>query len=147
MNTSQGTLFVVDDDPKSRKAMVALASSMKIRSETFASAEEFLDRYDPSLRGCALVDYRLGGMDGLQLLDRLRAMGGLLPVVLISAYGAAPLAARAMKRGAVAFVEKPYQNDDLVDAIRMAMERSASARQPAQNVNVAGSPGSPATRD
>ena len=90
MNTSQGTLFVVDDDPKSRKAMVALASSMKIRSETFASAEEFLDRYDPSLRGCALVDYRLGGMDGLQLLDRLRAMGGLLPVVLISAYVAAP---------------------------------------------------------
>ena len=78
MKTSQGTLFVVDDDPKSRKAVAALASSMKIRCETFASAEGFLDRYDPSLTGCALVDFRLGGMDGLQLQERLRAMGSTL---------------------------------------------------------------------
>ena len=90
MKTSQGTLFVVDDDPKSRKAVAALASSMKIRCETFASAEEFLDRYDPSLTGCALVDFRLGGMDGLQLQERLRAMGSPLSVVLISAYADVP---------------------------------------------------------
>ncbi len=136
MCTSQGTLFVVDDDPASRKAAAALASSMKIKCETFASAEEFLDGYNPYLRGCALVDFRLGGMDGLQLLDRLQAMGSVLHVVLISAYAAAPLADCAMKRGAVAFVEKPYQNDDLVDAIRTAMERSAHARQFTQNSNL-----------
>ena len=90
MCTSQGTLFVVHDDPALRKAAAALASSMKIKCETFASAEEFLDGYNPYLRGCALVDFRLGGMDGLQLLDRLQAMGSVLHVVLISAYAAAP---------------------------------------------------------
>jgi two-component system, LuxR family, response regulator FixJ len=129
MKTFQGTLFVVDDDPKSRKAMAALASSMKIKCEPFASAEEFLDRYDPSLTGCALVDFRLGGMDGLQLQDRLRAMSSTLPVVLISAYADEPMAVRAMKSGAVAVIEKPYRNDDLADAVRKAMDRSTRARQ------------------
>ena len=126
MKTSQGTLFVVDDDPKSRKAVAALASSMKIKCEPFASAEEFLDRYDPSLTGCALVDFRLGGMDGLQLQERLRAMGSPLSVVLISAYADVPLAVRAMRNGAVAVIEKPYKNDDLADAVRRALELSTA---------------------
>ena len=130
MKTSQGTLFVVDDDPKSRKAVAALASSMKIRCETFASAEGFLDRYDPSLTGCALVDFRLGGMDGLQLQERLQAMGSALCVVLISAYADVSLAVRAMKSGAVAFIEKPYKNDELADAVREAMDHSAASREP-----------------
>ncbi len=143
MKAPQGTLFVVEDDRKSREAMAALASSMRIKCETFASAEEFLDYYNPYLRGCALVDFRLGGMDGLQLLDRLQAMGSLLQVVLTSAYAAASVVACAMERGAVAFIEKPYENDDLVDAIRTAMERSAHARQSAQNSNVAGFSGIP----
>ena len=124
MKTSQVTLFVVDDDSKSRKAVAALASSLKIRCETFASAEGFLDRYDPSLTGCALVDFRLGGMDGLQLQERLQAMGSTLPVVLISAYADVSLAVRALKGGAVAFIEKPYKDDELADAIRKALERS-----------------------
>ena len=117
MNTSHGILFVIDDDPKSRKAVAALASSMKITCETFASAEGFLDRCDPSLTGCALVDFRLGGMDGLQLQERLQAMGSALSVILISAYADPSLAIRALKGGAVAFIEKPYQNDELADAM------------------------------
>ena len=129
MKTSQGTLFVVDDDHKSRKAVAALASSMKIRCETFASAEEFLDRYDPSLTGCALVDFRLGGMDGLQLQDRLQALGSTLPVVLISAYADVSLAVRAMSSGAVAVIEKPYKNDALAQAIRKALDYSTHVRQ------------------
>jgi FixJ family two-component response regulator len=145
MKTSQSTLFVVDDDSKSRKAMAALASSLKIRCETFVSAEEFLDRYDPCLRGCALVDFRLGGMDGLKLQDHLRAVGSVLCVVLISAYADAPLVAGAMQGGAVAFIEKPYQNDDLADAIQQAMERSAHARQATPKSTVTGAPGSPST--
>jgi len=128
MSTSHGTLFVVDDDPKSRKAVAALASSMKITCETFASAEGFLDRCDPSLTGCALVDFRLGGMDGLQLQERLQAMGSALSVILISAYADPSLAIRALKGGAVAFIEKPYQNDELADAIREALDRCTHAR-------------------
>lgn len=129
MKTSQNTLFVIDDDPKSRKAVAALASSMKIKCEPFASAEEFLDRYDPSWTGCALVDYRLGGMDGLQLQDRLRAMGSALAVVLIGAYADVPLAVRTMKNGAVAVIEKPYRNDDLADAVRKAMDQNTHMLQ------------------
>ncbi len=128
MKTSQGTLFVVDDDPKARKAVAALASSMKIKCDLFASAEAFLDHYDSSLTGCALVDYRLGGMNGLQLQECLRAMGSKLSVVLISAYADVPMAVRAMANGAVTVIEKPYKNDDLADAIHKALDQSASGR-------------------
>jgi FixJ family two-component response regulator len=121
MKTSQGTLFVIDDDPKARKAVAALALSMKIICETFSSAEGFLDRYNPSLTGCALVDYSLGGMDGLQLQQRLQAMGSALSVILISAYADASLAVRARNCGVVAFIEKPYKNDELADAVRKAL--------------------------
>jgi FixJ family two-component response regulator len=129
MKTSQGILFVIDDDRKSRMAVAALALSLKIKCETFVSAEAFLGRYTPSLTGCALVDFRLGGMDGLELQDRLRAMGSALAVVLVSAYADVPLVARAMAGGAVAFIEKPYRNDDLTDAVRQALDRSSRARQ------------------
>jgi len=129
MKTSQNTLFVIDDDPQSRKAVAALASSLKITCETFASAEGFLGRCDPSLTGCALIDFRLGGMDGLQLQERLQAMGSALSVILISAYADASLAVRALKGGAVAFVEKPYKNDELADAIHEALEGGTRARQ------------------
>jgi FixJ family two-component response regulator len=141
MKTSQDTLFVIDDDPKSRKAVAALASSMKIACETFASAEGFLDRYDPSLTGCALVDFHLGGMDGLQLQERLKAMGSVLSVILISASADASLAVRAIKSGAVAVIEKPYKSDELADAVRKAQDRCAQARQPsAEHTNDSASP-------
>lgn len=84
MEPTEGTLFIVEDDPRSRKALGALASSMKIKHEIYASAEEFLERYESSLSGCALLDYRLGGMDGLQLQGKLQAMNSMLSVVLIA---------------------------------------------------------------
>jgi FixJ family two-component response regulator len=129
MNPPQSILFVIDDDCRSRMAVAALALSLKIKCETFVSAEAFLDRYDPSLRGCVLVDFRLGGMDGLQLLERLAALGSALSTIVVSGYTALSLASRAMKRGAVAFIEKPYQNDDLADAVRKALDRGALVLQ------------------
>jgi two-component system response regulator DctR len=137
MNTCQGTLFVVEEDYNSREAVAALASSMKIRCETFASAEEFLDSYNPYLRGCVLVDCRLDGMDGLQLHDHLRAMGSVLHVVLVSTHAEVHLAACDRNRGAVAIIKKPLQNDDLAHVIRAAMESSAQARQPAPRAGFA----------
>jgi two-component system, LuxR family, response regulator FixJ len=131
VKTPAGTLFVIDDDQKSRKAVAALASSLKIRCETFTSAETFLERCDPSLTGCALVDYRLGGMDGLQLQERLSAMGSALGVVLISAYADASMAERAMKNGAIAVIEKPYHDDELADAVHQALDRSAGTQRSA----------------
>ena len=97
---------------------------MKIKYETFASAEEFLKRYESSLSGCALLDYRLGGMDGLQLQGKLQAMNSMLSVVLISAYADVALAVRAMENGALTLIEKPYQQDEMSDAIHKAMKRS-----------------------
>jgi two-component system response regulator DctR len=129
MKTSQGILFVIDDDRKSRMAVAALALSMRIKCETFVSAEAFLDRYDSALTGCALVDFRLGGMDGLELQNRLRAMGSALAVVLVSAYADVHLSAQAIESGAVAFIEKPYRSDDLADAVRMALDRSARTQR------------------
>jgi FixJ family two-component response regulator len=126
MSRVQGKLFVVDDDAKSRKAAAALAASMKIPCETFASGEEFLARYERSLRGCLLVDYRLGGMDGLEVQEQLLAMHAALAVVVISAYVDAAMSLRALASGAVAIVEKPYKNDDLADAVHRALDRSAS---------------------
>lgn len=133
MKTTKGTLYVVDDDSQSRKAVAALATSMKIKCELFASAEEFLGRYDSSLTGCALVDYRLCGMDGLQLQDNLRAMGSTLPVVVVSAYADVPMTVRAMRGGAVAVIEKPYRNNELADVVRKVLDpetRRAARPQP-----------------
>ncbi len=129
MKKSHGTLFIIDDDPKSRKAAAALASSINIRCETFDSAEAFLDRCDPSLTGCALVDFHLGGMDGLQLQDRLQTMGSALSVILISAHADVSLAVRAIKNGAVAVIEKPYKDNELADAIREALDQSTGMQQ------------------
>ena len=129
MNSSPVALFVVEDDAKSRKALAALASSIKIPCETFASAEAFLDRYDPSLTGCVLIDYRLGGMDGLQLQERLQALGSPLSVVIISAYASVSMAVHAIKHGALNVIDKTYKNDDLADVIRNAIDRSAKLRK------------------
>jgi FixJ family two-component response regulator len=130
MKAARRTLFVIEDDPRSRKAVAALASSLKFDCETFASAEAFLDRWDPSLTGCALVDFRLGGMDGLQLLDRLRDLGSALAVVLVSAYVDESIVVRAMDGGALEVIEKPYQTDALAGALRKAMDFTHPDRAP-----------------
>ncbi len=122
-------LYIVDDDPAARKSMAALAASMKIKCESFASAEELLERHDASMIGCALIDYRLGGMDGLQLLARLRAVNSMLAVIVISGQADVALAVLAMKSGAFSVIEKPYRQDDLAEAIRDALRHSRQAWQ------------------
>ncbi len=123
-------LFVVDDDPEARAGVAALATSMGIPCRTFASAEDFLGAYTHKWTGCALVDLRLGGMSGLELQARLAEDGSTLPVILISAHVDFVAAARAMNHGAVTVLEKPYQADDLADAIREAMARHRQGRGP-----------------
>lgn len=119
---SAPTLFVVDDDPDARRGTAALACSLGYPCKTFISAEEFLQAYDPSATGCLLVDFRLGGMSGLELQEQLQSMGCSLPFVLISAFADVPIAVRGMRNGAVAVLQKPYVDDELVDAIRRGME-------------------------
>ena len=120
MDHSNLTLFVVDDDPDARASMAALAASMGWTCQGFASAEAFLERFDPARPGCLVTDLRLGGMDGLQLQAQLANLGGAPPVILISAYGSIPIAVRAMRQGAVTVLEKPCDADELLSAIRRA---------------------------
>lgn len=128
-DSSTATLFVIDDDPHARKAVAALGGSLGLPCQSFASAEEFLERYTPAMAGCALVDVQLQRMSGLDLQDWLVEQGSLLPVFLISGHADVRMAVRALKHGALTLLEKPYRADELADAIRTGFEVNARARR------------------
>lgn len=116
-----GKIFIVDDDDAVRDSLQALLEAKGYAAETFASAESFLAAYRPGQGGCALVDLRMPGMDGLALLDRLREGGSALQVVMVTGHGDVPLAVKAMKAGALDFIQKPYTNDTILDLIKRAL--------------------------
>lgn len=127
--TREPTVFVVDDDPAVRESLTMLVRSMELRVEAFDSAQAFLDAYDPSRPGCLLLDVRMPGISGLELLERLARDETHPTAVLISAYGDVPTVVRAMKAGAVNFLEKPYRDQQLWDAIQEALRRDADDRR------------------
>jgi FixJ family two-component response regulator len=118
------TVFVVDDDESVRKALVRLLKSAGYRPESYASAEEFLERWEPDpAPGCVLLDIQMPGLDGLQLQQRLQASAHGIPIVFITGHGDIPMSVKAMKAGAVDFLSKPFRDDDLLDAIQQAILR------------------------
>lgn len=130
------TVFVVDDDQGVRKALHALASASGLAVETFASADEFLAQLDPRRPGCLVLDIRLGSVSGLDLQDDLRQRGCTMPVIMITAYGNVPTSVRAMRGGAIDFLQKPFPPRLLLDRIREAIdidrENRAAARKRAR---------------
>jgi two-component system, LuxR family, response regulator FixJ len=122
------TVFVVDDDERARKSVCALVRSLGLKAEAFPSAEEFLARYDPCRPGCLVTDVRMLGMSGLDLQDKLNAQGNRLPVIVLTAYPRTSSTVRAMKAGAVTLLEKPYDEEELWDAIRKALAQEAVGR-------------------
>ena len=127
------TVFVIDDDEAVRESLQALLETRGYAVTTHASAEDFLAAYRSygksygrpyGRAACALVDLRMPGMDGLALLDRLARDNVNLPVVVVTGHGDVPLAVKAMKAGAVDFIEKPYSNDAILGVVRQAIERS-----------------------
>jgi RNA polymerase sigma factor (sigma-70 family) len=124
---SDSTVFLVDDDASVRDALSLLISLKGLRSSVFASAESFLAVYDQSARGCLLTDLKMTGMTGLELQTELHERGITLPVVVLTAHGDVTTARTALKNGAVDFLEKPVDDDVLVDvlmnAIRIDRER------------------------
>jgi FixJ family two-component response regulator len=124
----QPTVFVVDDDEKARESVCAVVESMGIPAEGFASAEEFLKRYREPRPGCLVTDVRMLGMSGLELQEELKRRNVLLPIIVLTAYARTPLTVRAVKAGAVTVLEKPYEDDDLWDAIRKALAEDAAGR-------------------
>jgi two-component system response regulator FixJ len=118
-------VFIVDNDEPSRDALSALVGSMGLQCHAFESAEEFLAVYELGRRGCVLAEVRMLGMSGLELLDEIGARGFPLPTVILTAYVRTAMIVRAMKAGAVTVLEKPWQDDELWDAVRLALAEEA----------------------
>ena len=117
----RAVVHVVDDEPPIRRSLQWLVESIGFAVQLHSSAQSFLDRYDPGVPGCVLLDIRMPGMSGLDLQDRLRELGYTIPVIIVTGYGDVPMAVRAMKAGAVDFIEKPVRDQILLDQIQRAV--------------------------
>jgi len=125
---SEPTVFVVDDDQQARGSVCVLVRSLGLRAEPFASAEQFLEHYVEGRPGCLVTDVRMLSMSGLELQEELTRRGITLPVVVLTAYARTAVTVRAVQAGAVTVLEKPYQDDDLWDAIRKALTQDVAGR-------------------
>ncbi|MEJ2147743.1 MAG: response regulator [Acidobacteriota bacterium] len=125
------TVFIVDDDRGVRNSIRELLLSVGLAVETYESAQSFLDAFITARPGCLVLDVRMARMSGLALETKLAEMGADIPIVFISGHGDISMAVNAIKRGAVDFVPKPYQDQQLLDAVNEALRRDALRRAPA----------------
>jgi FixJ family two-component response regulator len=125
---SNSIVYVVDDDVSVREALASLIGSVALNVECFASPQEFLRRHNRDGPSCLVLDVRMPGLSGLDLQRELVRAGQPIPIVFISAHGDIPMVVRAMKAGAVEFLTKPFRDEDLLDAIRQALDRDQAAR-------------------
>ena len=128
MATTQPTVFVLDDDLSVREALRSLIRSVGLRCETFASVGEFLRYRRTDGPACLVLDVQLPGGSGLDLPTELRQAGTGLPIIFITGHGTIPMSVRAMKEGALEFLTKPFSEQELLDAIRLALVRDDAAR-------------------
>ncbi len=125
---SDSIVHVVDDDDAIRDALSWLLRSRGLASRTWPAAEDFLAGWSEALHGCIVLDVRMGGMSGVELFDRLIALRARLPVIFLTGHGDVPLAVAALKKGAFDFVEKPFNDNELVDKILAAVTHDRSQR-------------------
>jgi two-component system response regulator FixJ len=132
--STASTVFVIDDDPNIRNYLAALTKSKGLEAQTYATGDEFLAhaRTAGALTGAAVVDVKLPGMNGLELMQKLNESGVKLPVIVITGFAEVPLAVEAMKAGAVTFLEKPFQDQDLWQHIEDALKEGERLRQDQQ---------------
>jgi two-component system response regulator FixJ len=122
------TVFVVDDGPAMRESLRWLVEAVGLSVETYASPEEFLERFDASKPGCLLLDVKMPSMNGLEVQQELAARGALTPIIFLTAYGDVPVAVRACQAGAFDFIEKPFSDDVVLTAIRKALAKDRLLR-------------------
>jgi RNA polymerase sigma factor (sigma-70 family) len=122
-------VFVVDDDPSVRRAIKRLVESVGLHVEIFGSAQEFLQAKRPDVPSCLILDIRLRGASGLDFQRQLVEAGIYVPVIFITAHGDIPMSVQAMKAGAVEFLPKPFRDQDLLDAIQVALKRDRARRE------------------
>ena len=126
---SNATIAIVDDDPSVRKGLSSLIRSVGLQVETFASAQEFLARPGAEAPSCLVLDLQLPGLSGLDLQKRMAEVGLEIPIVFLTGHGNIPASVQAMKAGAVEFLTKPFDEQDLLQAIQEAIERDRRTRQ------------------
>jgi FixJ family two-component response regulator len=127
--TTAPTVFVVDDDDLVRAAIQGMLKSVGLRSETFATPQEFLRSKRPDEPSCLVLDVRLPGVSGLDFQRELADGGIRIPIIFITGHGDIPMTVKAMKSGAVEFLTKPFRDQDLLDAIYQALDRDRASRQ------------------
>jgi RNA polymerase sigma factor (sigma-70 family) len=128
MNEPESLVFVVDDDPSVRSAIKRLIGCVGLQVELFGSAQEFLASKLPNVPSCLVLDIRLPGISGLALQRQLAKANIQIPIIFITAHGDIPMTVRAMKAGAVEFLPKPFRDQDLLDAVQLALERDRARR-------------------
>jgi two-component system response regulator DctR len=122
------TVYLVDDDEAIRDSLSWLLQSRSLQCQTYPSAESFLAAWTPELCGCLLLDIRMREMSGLELFDRLLENGNRLPVIFLTGHGDVPMAVDALKKGAFDFVEKPFDDNQLVNRVLEAVELDITRR-------------------
>jgi FixJ family two-component response regulator len=123
------TVLIVDDDDRMCAAIQRLLKTVNLKSESFATPEEFLRHKLPSGPSCLVLDVRLPGMSGLDVQSKLIEMGVHIPIIFITSHADIPMTVKAMKSGAVEFLTKPFRDQDLIDAIQQALKRDSESRQ------------------
>jgi FixJ family two-component response regulator len=123
------TVFVVDDDPSIRASIQGLLKSASLRSESFATAEEFLRNKRPEGPSCLVLDVNLPGVNGLDFQRQLADAGIQIPIIFVTGHGDIPMTVKAMKSGAVEFLTKPFEDQDLLNAIHQALDRDRVRRR------------------
>lgn len=122
-------VHIVDDDELVREAVSELVRSVGLEAATYSSGSEFLDRAASDVSGCVIVDMRMPGLSGIELQEQLAQRGFDMPVIVMSAFGDVYSAVRAMKAGAADFIEKPFNNQELLDLIQASLLRDQEARR------------------
>ncbi len=127
MNNSP-CVFIVDDDQQVRSALQLLMQSVGLNVETYTSAQDYLDHFDVKRGGCLIIDVRMPGISGLDLQARLAAEMIHPPIIIITGHGDVPMAVRAVQSGAIDFIEKPFNNQNMLDSVHQALEVDAKQR-------------------
>ena len=125
---TEPTVFIVDDDEAVRDSIQELVNSVGLSAEVYASAQQYLETFDPERPGCLVLDVRMARLSGRALQAKLNQRHARIPIVFISGHGDIPMAVKAIKAGAVDFVQKPYHEQQLLDSIDEALRRDAAAR-------------------
>ncbi len=128
MTISDADVFVVDDDSLIRDSLEQLVKSVGLKADTFSSTRVFLDTELPDKPGCLVLDIRMPGLSGLDLQDELLKRGRSIPIIFITGHGTVPMSVRAMKAGAVDFLQKPFEDQELLDAIHHAIKQNRLTR-------------------